>query len=235
MTNFVQSKPTPIDKIALLDYTKLLVNDIIASTRDITRLKNSEFIDDNDLILKSDFVVADVKTKISKKIPIIVRSVVTNEEVNQGSFIVDSNVYSDHNDAIVEIIIEGAYTWQKLNELRFQLQQELYSTLLSVLTDAIEHTHNSSYYLEDVFVDDEDYWNDSSKLTNFTEEIVEEVLARAETFVRSKYKKNITRDQILDYVYAGNLWQKASHFMNERTHAKILKAAYTALVDAGWI
>ncbi len=241
--NLTESKPTPIDKPAVMDYVEMLADDIVVAARDATAQHDNVYIDDNDVLLESEFGVADVKTKAWRKFPVIVRSVVDSEKVNQGKLVIGAGAGDVDGQFIIEIIIEGAYTWQKLKELRQYLVKDLYTALLHELTHAADHAYDNKtsrlgrppYMSKDGAIDDVEYWNDPRELRAFLQEVVEESLARAETFARSHRNENVTREQVLEYVYNGEMWKQTAKFMNERNRAKILKAVYTALVDAGWI
>jgi hypothetical protein len=241
--NIVESKPTPIDKPAVMDYVEMLADDILVAAREATDEHENDYIDDNDVLLESEFKVVDVKTKAWRTFPVIVRSIVNSEKINQGPLVVGAGAGDVDGQFIVEIVIEGAYTWQKLKELRQHFVKELYTTLLHELTHAADHAYDNKtsqlgrppYMAKDGVIDDVEYWNDPRELRAFLQEVVEESLARAETFVRAHRKENITREQVLEYVYEGKMWKQTAKFMNERNRAKILKAVYAALVDAGWI
>jgi hypothetical protein len=182
------------------------------------------------VLLESNFTVADVESRTWKTFPVIVRSIVHSEQVNQGALILDSS-YSEEVDGslFVEIVINGAYTWQKLKELRSNLVNDVYTSLLrelsSVFSSAMPHEESN----------DVEFWEDPSNVMAILQEVVEEALVRAESYARSQRHKNVTRVQVLDHVHAGDTWKRALEFTNERNRAKILKAAYAALVDAGWI
>lgn len=241
--NIVKSKPTPIDKPAVMDYVEMLADDIVVAARDATAEHDNDYIDDNDLLLESEFGVADVKTKAWRTFPVIVRSIVKSEKINQGPLVVGAGAGDVDGQFIIEIVIEGAYTWQKLKELRYHFVKELYAAMLHELTHAADHAYDNAtaqlgrppYMAKDGSIDDAEYWNDPRELRAFIQEVVEEALARAETFMRSRYGENVTREQVLEYVYGGKTWKQVSEHTNERNRAKILKAVYTALVDAGWI
>ncbi len=241
--NLLESKPTPIDKPALHDYTEMLTYDILEAAREAQTAHDGDYIDDVDVLLESEFGVADVKTKAWKTFPVIVRSVVQSEKINQGALVIGAGAGEVDGRFIVEIVIEGAYTWQKLKELRYYLVKDLYTALLHELTHAADHAYDNEtaalgrppYMAKDGTLDDAEYWNDPREIRAFLQEVVDEALARAETFVRTHRGDNFTRDQVLEYVYGGKMWKQTAEFMNERNRAKILKAVYTALVDAGWI
>lgn len=232
-----QSKSTPVDELALQDYTEMLADEILEAAREATTAHNSQYIDDNEVLLESNFGVADIQAKAWTNFPIIIRSAVNSEKIDNGPLIVSANAQIVDERCVVEIVIEGAYTWQKLNELREQLTEDLYTVLLHELTKAADYVYSDELQLnlpnESIY--DAEYWNDPQELDFFLHEVTEEALVRAETFMRSNDRKNITRDQILDYVSNGSYWKQIENFMNERNHAKILKTAYTALIDAGWI
>jgi len=241
--NLTESRPTPIDKLAVRDYAEMLTDDIVEAAREATIEHDNDYIDDNELLLESEFGVADVKTKAWRTFPVIVRSIVNSEKINQGQLLVGAGAGVVDGRFIVEIVIEGAYTWQKLKELRYHFVNDLYTALLHELTHAADHAYDNKtsqlgrppYMSKDGEIDDVEYWNDPRELRAFLQEVVEESLARAETFTRSHRGENITREQVLEYVYNGKMWKQTAKFMNERNRAKILKAVYTALVDAGWI
>lgn len=243
MKQLVESRPTPIDKLALRDYVEMLSDDIFTSAREITNLNNTEYIDENDVLLESEFGVADVKTKEWITFPVIVRSIVDNEKVNQGPLLLGAGAGLVDGRFIVELIVNGAYTWQKLKELRYDFVDKAFSLLLHELTHAADHAYDAkgiqlgrpSYMSPEGEIDDEQYWNDPREVKAFIQEAVEEALVRAEQFSRMHYKENVTRDQVLDYVYEGELWKQFAKYMNERNRAKLLKAVYAALVDSEWI
>jgi hypothetical protein len=241
--NILESKPTPLDKPAVQDYAEMLADDIFEAAREVTTAHDGDYIDDNEVLLESEFGVADVKTKEWRTFPVIVRSIVNSDKINQGPLVVGAGAGEVDGRFIVEIVIEGAYTWQKLKELRYHFVRDLYTALLHELTHAADHAYDNAtaqagrppYMAKDGTIDDAEYWNDPREIRAFLQEVVEEVLARAETFMRSHRGENVTRDQVLEYVYAGKAWKQTAEYMNERNRAKILKAVYTALVDAGWI
>jgi hypothetical protein len=238
-----ESRPTPLDKEAVKDYAEMLVDDILVQVRDLSSSSETDFIDDHDEVLRSEFGVADVKTKQWKKFPVIVRSIVNDEKINHGSLLVGAGAGVFEGEFIVEIVINGAYTWQKLKELRSYLIKDIYIALLHELTHAADHVYDRvtaregkpKYFAPDGQLNDEEYWNDPREIRAFLQEAVEEALVRAENYVRDHRGKNFTRDQVLDYVHKGEIWKQIQSHMNERNRAKILKAVYAALMDSGHI
>jgi hypothetical protein len=235
----LKNLPTPVDKLSVLKFSEILSDEILETAREITTLHKDKYINDNFVLLESKFAYFDIKTKTEIKFPIIVRSIVHSLEIDRGNLILGSDVDDIEEKITIEIVINGAYTWQKLKELRLNLINELNRVLLTELMHAIqiffERKDLTFYTIDKKNCEDVDFINSPDVVQNLLDEILEEALVRAESFSRQNLKINFTRDQVLDYVYNGEIWKQSVHHMNERNHAKMIKIVLSALVDAGWL
>lgn len=235
-----ESKPVPLDKEALMDYAALLADDIIVAARDVTNssVQEVDYVSEHEELVRSEYGINDVKTKEWIPADIVVSSLVDSDTINDGELIVGAMLHRTiTGDAVIELILNGAYRWRKLQELRYYLVKAVYDALLHELTHLADYRYrdnkNHSYHNEDGTIDDDRYYSDRFEVTAFVQEVTDEAIQRAEQYVRSHRDTNYTRDQLLDYVSSGKIWKDRVPKLRPSDRARVLKAVYSALVDAG--
>ncbi len=235
-----ESRPVPLDKEAIMDYAALLADDIIVSARRVTDEDEQEvdYVSEHAELVVSDYGVSDVKTKEWIPCTVVVSSVVASETVNDGDLIVDAMLHRDTvGDMTIELVLNGAYRWRKLHELRDYLVRAVYEALIHELTHLADYRYRDgkehSYRAQDGSLDDDRYYSDRFEVTAFVQEITDEAVKRAEEFSRARRGENYTRQQMLDYVADGRNWKDRVPKLKASDRARVLKAVYSALVDAG--
>ena len=237
-----ESRPVPLEKEAIMDYAALLTDDIIVAARQVTNEDEQEvdYVSEHPELVVSDYGVNDVKTKEWIPCTVVVSSIVASETINDGDLIADAMLHRDIvGDMTIELVLNGAYRWRKLLELRDNLVRAVYEALIHELTHLADHKYRDgkehAYHKQDGSLDDDRYYSDKFEVTAFVQEITDEAVARAEQYVRSNRGKNYTRDQLLDHVSAGKNWKDRVPKLKASDRARVMKAVYSALVDAGLI
>jgi len=200
-----------LDHEAILDYSELLADDIVAAVQEISHEQELDRVEDHAELLRSCFGYEDLDAKVWIDVPIVMSSEATSESTNDGDLIVSSSI----RDRTIEIVINGSYHWSKLQDKKSILAQELYKFLLCDLTTLDEQRQND-------------------KNGSFVEDLTDEALARAGSFERANRHKNPTRDMVLDNVRAGRSFERLDG-MGVRDRVKALKAMYSALIDGGHV
>jgi hypothetical protein len=226
-----------------MDYAGLLADDIVARAQEVTdsQEQDVDYVSEHPELVVSEYGVNDVRTKEWIPVKIVVSSLVVSEYVNDGPLFADAMVHRDAMPPYIEVVLNGAYRWRKLKELRYQLVKDLYTTLLHELTHISDlryrdgHPEKHSYRDAGGDIDDDKYYSDKFEVTAFVQEVCDEALQRAEDFVRSHRNENYTRTQLIDYVSSGRTWKQRVGNMRPTDQARVMKAVYSTLVDAGLI
>lgn len=237
-----ESRPVPLDKEAIMDYAALLTDDIILAARQVTDSDEQEvdYVSEHPELVVSEYGVNDVKTKEWIEATVVVSSIVASDTINDGELIVDAMLHRGiTGDMTIELVLNGAYRWRKLQELRDYLVKAVYEALIHELTHLADYRYRDGkehpYHKQDGSLDDDRYYSDKFEVTAFVQEVTDEAVARAEQFVRSHRDVNYTRDQLLDYVSAGKNWKDRVPKLKPTDRARVLKAVYSAMVDAGLV
>ncbi len=237
-----EARTIPLDKEAIMDYAALLADDIIVAARQVTDSDEQEvdYVSEHPELVVSEYGVNDVKTKEWIETRIIVSSIVGSDTINDGELVIDAMLHRGiAGDMTIELVLNGAYRWRKLVELRDYLVRAVYDALLHELTHLADYRYRDgkehSYRNDDGSLDDDRYYSDKFEVTAFVQEVTDEAVKRAEDFTRARRDKNYTREQLLDYVANGKNWKDRVPKLKPSDRARVLKAAYSALVDAGLI
>lgn len=240
--NLNESRSIPLDKEAIMDYAALLADDIIVAAQQVTDSPEQEvdYVSEHDELVESEYGVNDVRTKEWIPVQIIVSSIVASDTVNDGELIVDARMNrSIIGDYVIELVLNGAYRWRKLKELRDYLVKAVYENLIHELTHVADYQYrdgkNHSYHKQDGSIDDDRYYSDKFEVTAFVQEVTDEAVRRAEQFTRARRGQNYTREQLLDYIEKGPSYKDRVPQLKPSDRARVLKAVYTALVDAGLV
>lgn len=224
-----------------MDYAELLADDIISAAKYVMRQQELGCLDDHAKLVRSDYGVNDVKTKEWIEIPVLISSEWDGGQINDGTLIVGAMLgkYEAGNMAI-ELVVNGAYTWSKLKELRSYLVKSVYENLIHELTHLADYAYRDGKEHLSKKPSDAEYYGDKFEMTAFIQELTDEALARAESYTKANRpaggkKHELTRDMMLDHVYAGKIWRDRVPNMQPRDRAKVLKVVYSALVDAGYL
>ncbi len=189
----------------LTDYVALLVDDVLNIAVEVVKKDNSWYLDERSELLRSSFNLVEADTEVN----IVVSSEIASDNPNSGPLIVRCRIV--HGE--IEIVINGAYQPTVLKTKRSQLIDN-FRGLLSKSFDAIMSS------------------KDQKSLSEPVQDVVDEALARAESFIASNQGKH-TREQLLDHIHSGSRWQLAVTDLDSRSLANVFKAAYSAIVDAG--
>lgn len=236
-----ESRPIPLDKEAIMDYASLLADDIISAAQQVTDSPEQEvdYVSEHPELVRSEYGVSDVKTKEWIPVDILVSSLVASETINDGELIADAMLHPNNGKPYIELVLNGAYRWRKLKELRHYLIKAVYDSLIHELTHVADFRYRDgkdhSYKGIDGSIDDDRYYSDRFEVTAFVQEVTDEAVRRAEQFVRSHRDVNYTRDQLLDYVSKGPSYKDRVSKLKPSGRARVLKAVYSALVDAGLV
>ena len=208
------AKPTPIvlDREAIVDYAKLLADDVIARAEEVSSEQELDQIDEHAELLTSSYGVSDPVTKRWIEVPIVVRTEFSSLTPNSGDLIVTSMVHEDGDRPTVEIVVNGAYQWSKLRDLRDRFIQGLFKILMRELPIAAEMREE--------------------KKSPFMQNIADEAVARAKSLTHEQ--RSPTREMVLAHVRDGKFFKSMAN-MKLRERAKALKAVYSSLVDAGLV
>jgi hypothetical protein len=224
-----------LDNEAIMDYAALLTDDIIVAARIATDSseQNVDYVSEHPELMRSEYGVLDVKSKEWIRIPILVSSIVASDTVNQGNLL----AMVVRKGYTIELVLNGAYRWRKLQEMRPYLVKNVYDALtyeLAAVTN-LHHTEaGKSRPIGDSYFDDDRYYKDPN-VPFFVQDVTDEAIKRAEVFIRSHRDTNYTREQLLDYVTGGMTWNTIVPKLKASDRAQVLKAAYSALVDAGLV
>lgn len=226
-----------------MDYASLLADDIIVRAQEVTDSEEQDidYVSEHPELVVSEYGVNDVKTKEWIPVRVVVSSLIGSETVNDGPLFNDAMVHADAMPPYIEIVLNGAYRWRKLKELRYQLVKDLYSCLIHELTHVADLRYRDGDLEKHAYknsagdFDDDKYYSDKFEVTAFVQEVCDESLRRAEDFVRSHRNENYTRAQLIDYVSAGRTWKERVVHLRPSDRARIMKAVYSTLVDAGLI
>lgn len=203
-----------LDREAIAEFATLLADDVVTRVEDVCTKQELDRIDDHSELLKSDF---GLSTRVGWiDVPIVVRSEVTSDKLNDGKLIVASMVHEDTGEPTIEIVVNGSYQWAKLSELRDRFAQDLFKSLLRELAIAVE--------LHDV----------AEQPSTFVQDVADEAVARAESFKQDQRGSNPTRDMVLDHVRNGEFF-KSMASMKLHDRAETLKTVYSSLIDAGLV
>lgn len=241
MKSLNEARPVPLDKDAIMDYAALLADDIITRAQEVTKGQDVDYVSEHPELLRSEYGVNDVKTKEWIPVDILVSSLVGSEYVNQGDLVLDAMVHLDGNPPYIEIVINGAYRWRMLQQVRYQLVKDVYDSLIHELTHVADMRYRDgrpeqhAYRTQDGDFDMGKYHGDRFEVTAFVQEVTDEAIQRAEQFVRSHRGENYTRQQLLDYIANGRMYKVRVSNVKPSDKARLLKAVYSALVDAGLV
>lgn len=236
-----ESRPIPLDKEAIMDYAALLTDDIIVAAQQVTDSPEQEvdYVSEHPELVRSEYGVSDVKTKEWIPVKILISSIVASDTINDGDLVADATTTNVAGEYTVEIVLNGAYRWRKLKELRDYLVKAVYDNLIHELTHVADFKYRDgeehSYHNDDGSIDDDRYYSDKFEVTAFVQEVTDEAIKRAEQFTRSHRDVNYTRDQLLDYVSNGPTWRDRVPNLRPSDRSRVLKAVYSAMVDAGLI
>ena len=237
-----ETRAIPLDKEAIMDYAGLLADDIIVAAQQVTDSPEQEvdYVSEHPELVTSEYGVNDVRTKEWIPVQIVVSSIVASDTINDGELIADAMMNrSILGEFFIELVLNGAYRWRKLKELRPYLVKAVYDSLIHELTHVADYKYRDgkehSYHNEDGSIDDDKYYSDRFEVTAFVQEVTDEAVRRAEEFTRARRGENYTRDQLLDYVYKGKTWKDRVPQLKPSDRARVMKAAYSAMVDAGLV
>lgn len=223
----------PLDDEAIMDYAALLADDIVAAARMATDSHEQEvdYVSEHPELVRSEYGVPDVRSKEWIRVPVLVSSIVASDTVNQGDLL----AAVVRKGRAIELVLNGAYRWRKLQEMRPHLVKAVYDALTRELAAVADSRHRGvgePRPAGDGYLDDDRYYDDPDVPT-LVRDVTDEAVRRAEAFVRSRHGVNYTREQLLDYVAGGPTWSVSVPRLKASDRARVLKAAYSALVDAG--
>lgn len=196
-----------------MDFAGLLADDIVVCAKELAGDEAVVQIGDQAVVLNSSTGVSDLATGKWTEVPIIVRAL-GSTGLNVGRLIVTSMVHEDEGATSIEIVVNGGYQWSKLQELREKFVKDLYACLMRELETVPKLTP----------VSEED---------NLVSHVADEAVARARSFTRKE--RASTRDMVLDDVYEGPFFMECMLALSLRERAAVLRAVYSALVDAGLV
>lgn len=231
----------PLDEESIMDYAALLADDIIVAAQEVTDspAQSADYVSEHPTLVRSFYGVNDVRTKAWIPVPINVSSIVGSDTINTGDLLVAAAADFDNGKPSVEIVLNGAYRWRKLAELRDHLVKAVYDSLVRELSRVADQEYRDGtedpYHDQDPYLDDDRYYSDKFDVGAFVKEVTDEAVQRAEDFVRGHRNKNYTRDQLLAHVAKGPTWEASLPKLRPTVRAGVLKAVYSALVDAGLV